>query len=125
MDKKLYRIAMARAGRGGRVELGGGDLKVCLDAGSLLSLDGDLRGVEIESSGGPLWVTQTDDADDHILAPRESYLVERVGRVVVQAIETASVRISAAGRVPRRIVRGERGDRNTGALPGGRIATAA
>ena len=94
---------------GGHIELAG-DVDVHLDAGSLLSLDGDVRGVEIRSLDGPLWVTQANDGDDHVVTSSAGLQIKRLGRVVVQAIEDASIRISGAkSGSPAPTLRGGRG----------------
>jgi hypothetical protein len=99
-------------GSRGHIDLAS-DVDVHLDAGSLLSLDGDIRGVEIRSLGGPLWVTQENDGDDHVVTSAVGLQIERLGRVVVQAIEDASIRISGAKNQSRgaSTSRGDRGGR--------------
>jgi hypothetical protein len=79
-----------------RPEADAAGITVSLDAGSILSLEGDRRGLAIRSLGGAVWVTQDDDAKDHVLtALAPALLADRLGCVVVQAVEDASVRITA------------------------------
>ena len=48
------------------------------------------RGQRIECQTGQLWITQDGDPHDVILAPHESFTLDRSGHALVSAFEDAS-----------------------------------
>lgn len=44
--------------------------------------------------GGLIWITQTGDGTDHVLAENESFTIALRGRVVIQALSNARVEIA-------------------------------
>lgn len=65
-----------------------------LAAGSLHRLDGDNRWKVIVCRSGSVWVTQAYDPNDYVLAAGEMVVITQPGRVVVEALQSASVQIS-------------------------------
>ncbi|MGB9640011.1 MAG: DUF2917 domain-containing protein [Anaerolineales bacterium] len=63
-------------------------------------LDGDARGTEIACLQGILWVTQQDDGQDYILKSGDSLVVSHRGRVVIEAISDAILRITPDKYLP-------------------------
>ncbi len=47
----------------------------------------------VECLSGAVWLTQEGDSRDHVLAPGDARVIESSGRVAVQALRTARVRI--------------------------------
>jgi hypothetical protein len=70
--------------------------EVLLPAQVILRLDGDQRGVRLHAHGGNLWVTQSGDAQDHLVCPGKPFTVDRAGGVLVQALPKAWLRIQPA-----------------------------
>lgn len=48
-------------------------------------------GERVRCEGGLVWLTQSGDATDYLLRAGESFTAQRRGRVVVQALEPASL----------------------------------
>ncbi|MEZ0396760.1 MAG: DUF2917 domain-containing protein [Anaerolineales bacterium] len=48
------------------------------------------RGAEIRCLEGVLWITQEGDLRDYILKPGETFVTDRKGKVVLQALKHAS-----------------------------------
>jgi hypothetical protein len=55
-------------------------------------------GTVIFCKKGIVWVTQSNDVEDHILYPGEEFVSDRRGKVLIQAMREAAVRIG--GRQP-------------------------
>ena len=68
---------------------------VALDAGEVITLD-DAEGLHILGRVGTVWITEENDAMDHIVGPGEALLIDRPGRTVVQALAPARIWIWAA-----------------------------
>jgi hypothetical protein len=73
-----------------------GAITLRLSKGALVDLQPPTHGVRIEVESGNVWLTQAGDSTDHILKRCESFLVERSGLVVVQALQDSSFRVFAA-----------------------------
>ena len=69
---------------------------VNLDPGEVFTLLGDQRGAVIKSLRGAVWITQEKDADDYKILKGEEFTVSRTGRVIVQGVPAARIRIFAA-----------------------------
>jgi hypothetical protein len=52
-------------------------------------------GTVIFCKKGIVWVTQTNDLEDHILYPGDKFVSDRRGKVVIQAMRDSAVRIGA------------------------------
>lgn len=52
------------------------------------------KGLRIECETGQLWITQDGDPTDVILAPHESFTLDRSGHALVSAFEDASFVLS-------------------------------
>jgi hypothetical protein len=48
------------------------------------------RGTEIHCLEGMLWITQDGDLADHVIGGGEKFIVDRKGKVVLQALNTSS-----------------------------------
>jgi|OpeIllAssembly_1097287.scaffolds.fasta_scaffold2256641_1 hypothetical protein len=66
-----------------------------LASGELARFDAE-PGMAIETTCGALWITQDDDGRDVLLGAGESHGFRRGGRVVVQALEPARLRVRPA-----------------------------
>lgn len=67
-----------------------------LDPGEVFTLLGDQRGAMIRNLRGVVWITQENDADDYKIQEGEEFTVSRTGRVIVQGVPAARIRIFAA-----------------------------
>lgn len=57
------------------------------------------RGLEIAAVGGAVWITQSLDARDVILARGQSFVLDRSGRAVVYALKDAAIVVGPAGHI--------------------------
>jgi hypothetical protein len=60
-----------------------------------------VRGARLRSHRGALWVTQDHDRRDVVLAEGESLVIERDGRVLVQALDAALLSVTTPPRTER------------------------
>lgn len=79
--------------------------EMVLEKLSVHHLDGDARGTEITCLQGILWVTQQDDGQDYILNSGDSLVISRRGRVVIEAMSDAILRITPEKYLPADIVK--------------------
>lgn len=63
-----------------------------LEPGQVVTLD-DALGVRIRATGGTVWVTYEDNANDLIVEPGQTLVIARNGRTVVQALQPAHVAV--------------------------------
>ncbi len=61
----------------------------------LLGID-DGRGLRLRVAAGTVWLTQQGDGRDVVLREGESFVIERPGRTVVQALDPAELALNAA-----------------------------
>jgi len=61
----------------------------------MLSID-DGRGLHLRVAAGAVWLTQQDDRRDVVLREGESFVIDRPGRTVVQALDPAELALNAA-----------------------------
>lgn len=61
----------------------------------LLGID-DGRGLRLRVAAGTVWLTQQDDSRDVVLREGESFVIDRPGRTVVQALDPAELALNAA-----------------------------
>lgn len=66
-----------------------------LARGQLASFRIDGRACRISCVAGRLWVTETGQREDSVLTPGQKVTFTRRGRIVVEALRTATVRIEA------------------------------
>ncbi len=78
----------------GQVVSNSGAVEVSLSEGELFAMQGDRRGLRLESLKGNLWVTQSGDPEDHWLPAGQSFVVSRKGRVVVTAMPQGTLRVA-------------------------------
>jgi hypothetical protein len=71
-----------------------------LAAGKLRRLDGDNRWKVIVCQRGRVWVTQTCDPADYVLAAGEMFVITQPGRVLVEALVNALIQVSPAVETP-------------------------
>jgi hypothetical protein len=63
----------------------------------LLGID-DGRGLRLRVAAGAVWLTQQDDSRDVVLREGESFVIDRPGRTVVQALDATELRLNAAAQ---------------------------
>jgi Protein of unknown function (DUF2917) len=68
---------------------------VRLAQGGLLGID-DGRGLRLRVAAGAVWVTQQGDGRDVVLHEGESFVIDRSGRTVVQALGPSELALNAA-----------------------------
>jgi DUF2917 family protein len=56
-------------------------------------------GLEVTAVSGAVWITQSLDARDVILAQGQSFTLDRQGRAVVYALKEAAIVIAPAGHI--------------------------
>jgi len=61
----------------------------------LLGID-DGRGLRLRVAAGAVWLTQEDDGRDVVLLEGDSFVIDRPGRTVVQALGPAQLALNAA-----------------------------
>lgn len=74
-----------------------------LEDGEVLSFPGDEPGARLYCLAGTAWLTQAGDSIDHLLQAGDGFPLHRGGRVVLQALGPALVRVerpapTASGR---------------------------
>lgn len=69
-----------------------------LPARSIHCIEGG-KGQQITAISGTVWVTQSKDARDIVLARGQSFILDRRGRAVVYAIRDAAIVVGPAGHV--------------------------
>ena len=73
---------------------------LALEPGQVVTLD-DARGTRIAARYGAVWVTEEGSVQDHIVEPGQTFVVEREGRTVVQAMQPAWIALRPAnGELP-------------------------
>ncbi len=60
----------------------------------------DARGMRLAVAAGKVWLTQHGDPRDVVLGPGESFVIDRAGRTVVQALDAAQLSLDAASGTP-------------------------
>jgi hypothetical protein len=82
------------------------DMPVHLKARELLPIE-DGVGLEVKSLRGNLWITQTGDPEDHIIAGGRSFVLDHPGRTLVTALFGPAVLVVQPGRIaaPRELRR--------------------
>lgn len=63
-----------------------------MDEGAIASI-GDGAPVQIRAIDGQLWITQAGDARDVVVTPGMSYLSNRHGKLVVQALNRSVIEV--------------------------------
>jgi Protein of unknown function (DUF2917) len=59
------------------------------------------QGLSVTCFKGPVWITQTDDPRDIILAAGQSFVLDRKGTAVVFALKEAAILVGPPGQVSR------------------------
>jgi hypothetical protein len=65
-----------------------------LRAGGVVCLTGDSRWRMVVCLRGVIWITQERDMQDYVLTPGEMFLVTQPGKVVVQGLQDAAVKVT-------------------------------
>jgi hypothetical protein len=65
----------------------------------LLGID-DGRGLQLRIAAGTIWITQQGDMRDVILREGQSFVIDRPGRTVVQALDKAELLLVPVAPVP-------------------------
>jgi hypothetical protein len=64
----------------------------------LLGID-DGRGLRLRVASGAVWLTQQGEGRDVVLREGESFVIDRPGRTVVQALDPAELALNAANDI--------------------------
>ena len=65
-----------------------------VEVGDVLSLDGVAHRTRVRCKAGRLWLTQTGKSDDLVLEPGDAYACDTSGRLVITALDRATVILS-------------------------------
>ena len=84
----------------GRMASNSQGVQVSLAPGQVLALDGDKRGFEILCQRDPLWITQANDLEDHLLTSGEKFMIYKTGTIVIQGVQQGMLRISPRSSSP-------------------------
>ena len=71
-------------------------IELNLDSGEIFTLFGDQRQAIIENLRGVVWITQEKDTIDYKISQGERFLVTQPGKVVIQGIPQARIRLLPA-----------------------------
>lgn len=76
-------------------------MELVLTKNDILTLDGDQSGLQLRCGTGRLWLTQSGDSRDYLLGPGQIHTIGRRGRVVIWALEAATLQtMSDAATAP-------------------------
>jgi hypothetical protein len=80
------------------------DTELRLNGRGLYDIPDYHPGMVIFCKKGIVWVTQANDLEDHVLYPGDEFVSDRRGKVLVQAMREATVRVGSpqAGQARRR-----------------------
>lgn len=93
MNNGSYRIRPGGTFKGIIRENAGEGANALMLKDSLLRIEGDCRGVRVSSCEGNLWITQENDAKDHVVTAGEAFTLDRIGLSVVYALSDAKLDI--------------------------------
>lgn len=68
-------------------------MEIMLQAGEMLCLDGERRGLQLHCREGALWVTQQGDSRDHLLEGGEKFQSAKRGNIVATALRASRVAV--------------------------------
>ncbi len=66
-------------------------MDIVLKNGEIVCIDGDARNLSIACQAGTLWITQTGDMNDYIIASGADFKINRKGKIAVTALDDARV----------------------------------
>ncbi len=69
-------------------------VETSLQSREMLAIEGEGRLINICVDKGTVWMTQEGDSQDHILSNGEHYVTMQPGRIIIQAMPSASIRIT-------------------------------
>lgn len=81
-------------------------IELNLDQGEVFTLIGDQRNAVIQSLRGNVWVTQENDSDDYKILEGEEFIVTKSGKVILQGVPIARIRITPAEEISSRALEG-------------------
>lgn len=79
-----------------KISVDSSEVEMDLSDHEMVSFKPDLEGLEVETLDGKVWLTQSGDPNDHVLAPHQSFETRSAGSVVIEGLEHAKVRIRKA-----------------------------
>lgn len=71
----------------------GNDIEACMTKNSLIRIEGNGCGVGIHTRKGALWITQENDPNDHFPISGEVFTVNKIGLVIICALEDTEISI--------------------------------
>jgi hypothetical protein len=74
------------------------EVLITLNSGELYPFNGNSRGTQILCQKGRLWVTQEGDLEDYILLAGDSFQVTQRGKVLIESLCEARLKITPASR---------------------------
>ena len=73
-------------------------MEMLLVKNETIALRNDARGAKIHCRSGMLWITQEEDHLDHCLTAGDSFVIDRTGTVIIEAIHDARLHFQPAVR---------------------------
>jgi hypothetical protein len=77
-----------------------------LDQGEVFTMLGDQRNAVIRNLRGVVWITQENDSDDYKIFKGDEFVVSKSGKVILQGVPTARIRITSADDIEAMILEG-------------------
>lgn len=87
--KMEHTVTDMYGGRVGKLISQVSKIDIHLFSGELFKMEGDRRTTRITCRKGVLWITQTDDPQDHLLLAGESFTINRPGHILIQGMPEA------------------------------------
>ena len=66
-------------------------MKIHLNKKELVAIERDARGLIVSCLDGEIWITQSGDLNDHLILPGMSFTVSCKGKVVMVALNSATL----------------------------------
>lgn len=73
-------------------------IELVLHRDELLQLNDHGQGLAVECEQGVVWVTCTGDRNDYVLFANDRYVSDQSGKVVIEALREARVRLTEGNR---------------------------
>ena len=70
-------------------------MKIHLKKKELVAIERDARGLTVSCLDGAIWLTQNGDLNDHLILPGMSFTVSCKGKVVMVALNSATLMFSS------------------------------
>lgn len=68
-------------------------MKIHLKKKELVAIERDARGLTVSCLDGAIWLTQNGDLNDHLILPSMSFTVSCKGKVVMVALNSATLNV--------------------------------